>query len=54
MKIQFLKPHEHDGQQYEPGGHADVPHSIATFLIERGIAEAIKTQPKPKPTETPQ
>jgi len=52
MKIQFLKPHEHDGQQYEPGGHADVPHSIATFLIERGIAEA--TQAQPKPTETPQ
>lgn len=38
MKITLTQPHTHAGQALRPGDVIDVPHSVATWLLERGIA----------------
>lgn len=39
MLIKLLKPHTHAGRDYPAGSTLDVPHSVAVWLDEQGVAD---------------
>lgn len=47
--IKLLKPHRHDGIDYDAGAHLKVPEDVADFLASRGIAVIEDKSKPPKP-----
>lgn len=58
MTITLIKPHKHAGRDYAAGDVIDVPHSVAVWLFEQGIARppgdgvAGKRPPAARPGKT--
>lgn len=44
--VKLIKPHRHDGVDYDAGAILKVPEEVADFLASRGIA-TIEEKPKP-------
>lgn len=56
MKIELIKPHNHNGKNYAPGSVLEVREGLGGALIKMGVAKAEKNSapvvlpdlPKPK------
>lgn len=49
MKIKLIQPHTHAGRRHAAGETLDVPPSLATWLIEQGIASHPGGNPHRRP-----
>lgn len=47
MIVMLIKPHTHAGVRYQAGEQIDVPHSVAIWLEERGVAARVEIKPRP-------
>lgn len=45
MHVILVKPHTHAGREHPAGAALDVPHSVAVWLIEQGVATAFSPSP---------
>ncbi len=45
MRITLIKPHTRAGHEYPPGAVLDVPHSVAVWLQEQGVASSSPALP---------
>ncbi|MEW6446328.1 MAG: hypothetical protein AB1479_09885 [Pseudomonadota bacterium] len=46
MQIILINPHTHAGREHPAGAALDVPHSVAVWLIEQGVARPADAAPK--------
>ncbi|TQV62519.1 MAG: hypothetical protein FNT29_09100 [Halothiobacillaceae bacterium] len=48
MIVTLIKPHTHAGRDYPAGVELDLPHSVAVWLHEQGVAQPAVRPAKPR------